>query len=39
MGIPWKAELQQNAKEVIQLGILDQIKNALKKDIETATRR
>jgi hypothetical protein len=39
MGIPWKAELQQNAKEVIQLGILDQIKNALRKDIETATRR
>jgi hypothetical protein len=39
MGIPWKAELQQNAAGVIEKGILDQIKDALNQDLYTATRR
>jgi tape measure domain-containing protein len=39
MGVPWRAELQQNAAGVVEKGIIDQIKEAFNQDLFTATRR
>lgn len=39
MGVPWRSELIQNATPVIQQGIVDQISEALKNQIDYVTRR
>jgi hypothetical protein len=38
-GVPWRSEILQNATPVIQQGIVDQISEALKNQLDYVTRR